>query len=92
MDALATLLAELTPKPRAVSAAEAAALRAQCTLLREEPVLGGEPLRLFACGERAVALEVDDRGEPLLRAWPAREVAEAWFERRLADYERLWDG
>lgn len=92
MDALAALLADLTPKPRAVSAAEATALRAQCPLLREEPVLASEPLRLFACGERLVALEFDDRERPLLRAWPERAAAEAWFEKRLAAYERLWDG
>jgi hypothetical protein len=92
MDALETLLAELTPKPRAVSPAEAGALRARCALLREESVLASEPLRLFACGERVVALEVDDRARPLLRAWPGRAAAEAWFDERLAAYERLWDG
>jgi len=92
MDALETLLAGLTPKPRAVSPAEAGALRARCALLREEPVFGGEVLRLFACGERVVALEVDERGGQLLRAWPERAAAEAWLEKRLAAYERLWDG
>ncbi len=92
MDALETLLAALTPKPRAVTTAEAAALRADCAILREEPVFGGEVLRLFACGERFVALEAGERGEPLLRAWPERAVAEAWIDKRLADYERLWDG
>ena len=92
MDALEALLADLTPKPRAVDPAAAAALRTQCALLSEEPVLGGEPLRLFACDARFVALEFDDRGTPLLRVWPERAVAETWYEKRLADYERLWDG
>jgi len=92
MDALETLLAGLTPKPRAMDPAAAAALRAQCELLREEPVFGGEVLRLLACGERFVACEVGERGEQLLRAWPERAVAEAWIDKRLADYERLWDG
>jgi len=92
MDGLDTLLDTLDGTPRQIDGESLAALRARCPLLCEESVFGGEALRLLACDERFLVQETSDRGEILLRAWPAREAAEAFIDQRLADYERLWDG
>lgn len=94
MSALDTLLAQLddTGNPRLVDPAAQSTLREGCALLREEPVLGGAPVRLFSCGDRWLVEETSNQGEILLRAWPAREAAEDFIARRLDDYDRMWDG
>lgn len=92
MSQLDSILADLGMAPRAIDGATLGALLARCELLREEPVFGGEAIRLLRCGARFVVQETTDEPAILLRAWDLRAAGEAFVNRRLEDYERQWDG
>jgi hypothetical protein len=61
------------------------------TIQADDTCLAGWIRILSIDGHVAVQEQTPD-GEILLRRLASREAAERFVERRLADYERMWDG
>jgi hypothetical protein len=49
-------------------------------------------IRILSIGGRLVIQEETPEGEIVLRRLASRQDAEDFVERRLADYDRMWDG
>jgi hypothetical protein len=61
------------------------------TIRADDTCLAGW-IRILSVDGRIVVQEQTPEGEVLLRRYDSREAAERFVERRLADYERMWDG
>jgi hypothetical protein len=61
------------------------------TLRAEDTRLSGW-IRILSLDGRVVVQEETPDGELLLRTLGSRTSAERFVQRRLADYERMWDG
>ncbi len=61
------------------------------TLRAEDTTISGT-IRLLRSGEEWLVLEEAPRGRLLLRRYADRAAADAFVDRRLAAYDRMWDG
>ena len=61
------------------------------TIRADDTCLAGW-IRILSIEGRLLVQEQTPAGEVLLRRLASREGAERFVERRLADYERMWDG
>jgi hypothetical protein len=61
------------------------------TIRAEDTRLSGW-IRILSLNGRVLLQEETPDGEVLLRRLASRTSAERFVERRLADYERMWDG
>jgi hypothetical protein len=61
------------------------------TLRADDTRLAGW-IRILSIDGHVAVQEETPEGEVLLRGLVSREAAEGFVERRLADYERMWDG
>jgi hypothetical protein len=66
-------------------------LEASETLRADDTCLVGW-IRILSLGGNLMVQEETPDGEILLRRAATREVAERFVERRLGEYERLWEG
>jgi len=66
-------------------------LEAVETLRAEDTRLSGW-IRILRLGGHIAIQEETPEGEVLLRGAATREAAEQLVDKRLADYERMWDG
>ena len=61
------------------------------TIRADDTCLAGW-IRILSIEGRLLVQEQTPAGEVLLRKHDSREAAERFVERRLTDYERMWDG
>ncbi len=81
-----------SPSPRRIARDELAELLSTGEVLREErPGLAG-PLRVLRRDGAVLVQEETPAGEVLLRARPDPEAANAFVDRRLRQYDKMWDG
>lgn len=66
-------------------------LEAADTIRADDTCLAGW-IRILSIGGHVAVQEQTPDGEILLRRLASREAAERFVDRRLADYERMWDG
>jgi len=79
-------------QPQAIDRDRLARLLEAAELLREErPGLAG-PIRVLRHDGEVLVQEETPAGEILLRARPDLASANAFVERRLRRYEKMWDG
>lgn len=78
--------------PERIDRDHLARLLAAAELLREErPGLAG-PLRVLRLAGAVLVQEETPAGEILLRSRPDLDQANAFVERRLRQYDKMWDG
>lgn len=83
--------AVITP-PQRIDGGRLAQLLDAAELLREErPGLAG-PLRVLRHAGAVLVQEETPAGEILLRARPDLDQANAFVDRRLRQYDKMWDG
>jgi hypothetical protein len=81
-----------SPVPLRIAREELVELLSRGEVLREErPGLAG-PLRVLRHDGAVLVQEETPTGELLLRARPDPEAANAFVDRRLRQYEKMWDG
>jgi hypothetical protein len=66
-------------------------LEVAVTMRAEDTRLAGW-IRILRIEGRLVVQEETPEGEVLLRGLASRDAAERFVDRRLSDYERMWDG
>jgi hypothetical protein len=63
------------------------------TVLREDDTGFAGPLRILELGGRTLVQEQHpDSEEVIVRELDSRQAADRFMDKRLADYERMWDG
>ena len=81
-----------TAPPQSIDRGRLAQLLDAAELLREErPGLAG-PLRVLRHDGAVLVQEESPAGEILLRARPDLDKANAFVDRRLRQYDKMWDG
>lgn len=84
--------AAVTARPQRIDRDRLAQLLDAAELLRvERPGLAG-PLRVLRYDGAVLVQEETPTGEILLRTRPDRDAANAFVERRLRQYDKMWDG
>lgn len=84
--------AALAVSPREVDAATWAAILLRAGVLREEDTTLSGPIRVLALDGGLWVQEQAPDGRRLLRRFDDRAAADAFVDRRLEIYDRMWDG
>jgi hypothetical protein len=80
------------PSPLHIARDELAELLSTGEVLREERTGVTGVLRVISVGGAILVEEESPAGEILLRPRPDSEAANAFVDRRLRQYEKMWDG
>jgi len=67
-------------------------LRASGDAVRDEDTMIAGRIRVLSLDGMIVVQEQTPRGRFLVRLMPSLELAHAFVDRRLATYEKMWDG
>ena len=81
-----------TGPPTLLGPAACEAILARAEIVREEATMLAGPIRVLAVDGGIQVLEEAPDGRRLLRDYPDRAAADAFVDRRLETYDRMWDG
>ncbi|NOZ85173.1 MAG: hypothetical protein GXP49_02710 [Deltaproteobacteria bacterium] len=79
-------------KPKIITMDELEGLLAASKPLREEDTGFCGPIRILQKDKEILVQEQSDKGEFMVRSFKGEEQAEDFVNKRLEEYDRMWDG